>query len=156
MPLQGNNDFDDEDSFGLPEKPSTLDFNHVKRKMNIAKGFMDIGLLSANGNQLRNIINFGDTDSNIYYIVLTSIIVSLILQVAAGVILLISEKFDITDEDERELGERLSTTTSVLVFVVLLINVFIASLGVDVANPFMHSTPPSIMNTGAIHHSHHA
>ncbi|XP_066972516.1 ninjurin-1-like [Macrobrachium rosenbergii] len=146
--------FDDEESFGLTEKPSQLDFNHVKRKMSIVKGCLDIGLLSANGNQLRNIINFGDPEDSLYYIVITSIILSLILQIASGVIMLVAEKFDINDEEEREQGERLNTVTTVLVFVVLIVNVFIAGLGVDVANPFMHTAPPAVVNTGAMNFDH--
>ncbi|XP_064097171.1 ninjurin-1-like [Macrobrachium nipponense] len=146
--------FDDEESFGLPDKPSQLDFNHVKRKMSIVKGCLDIGLLSANGNQLRNIINFGDPDDSLYYIVITSIIISLILQVASGVVMLVAEKFDMNDDEERDQGELLNTITTVLVFVVLIVNVFIAGLGVDVANPFMHTAPPNVVNTGVMHFDH--
>ncbi|KAK7079640.1 hypothetical protein SK128_016755 [Halocaridina rubra] len=122
---------------GLPNEPPPT-INILKRKMSIAKGCLDIGLLSANANQLRNVLNFGNRDSSLYYVVLVSIIISLILQVSAGVLLLISEKFDLEDDNEVDIGDILNSVTTILVFVVLILNVFIASLGVDIASPSAH------------------
>lgn len=121
-------------------RPARVDLNVMKRNMAIAKGFLDISLLSANANQLKNVINFGDHESNLYYLVLTGIILSLILQVAAGVVLIVAERFDINNEEEQERGDYLNTVVTCLVFLVLIINVFVASLGVSVGSP--HPLPP--------------
>ncbi|XP_045606193.1 ninjurin-1 [Procambarus clarkii] len=138
------------DGSGVAHGKHPIDLNVMKRNMTIAKGFLDISLLSANANQLRNIINFGDTDSSIYYLVLSGIIVSLILQVSAGIILIVAERYDLNNQDDDEWSDRLNTVVIALIFVVLLVNVFVSSLGVDVANPSMHSTPPSIMSASRI------
>lgn len=46
-----------------------------------------------------------------------------------------SERFNINEEEEQERGDRLNTVVTALIFVVLVINVFVACLGVDVAEP---------------------
>ncbi|KAG7171960.1 putative Ninjurin domain-containing protein [Homarus americanus] len=194
-----------------PRRP--VDLNVMKRNMTIAKGFLDISLLSANANQLRNVLNFGDTDSSTFYVVAIGIVVSLILQragirgagcvedwyqrcwsckglvsevlvvqragirgadrakgwyqrcwsyrgqvakvlvvqeVLAGIILIVGERFDLNDKDHDDWSDRLNTIVMCIIFVVLLVNVFISSFGVDVANPGMHKTPPAIMSTSRI------
>ncbi|XP_071512625.1 ninjurin-1-like isoform X1 [Panulirus ornatus] len=128
-------------------RTGTVDLNVMKRKMTIAKGCLDISLLSANANQLRNIINFGDTTDSLYYVVLTGIITSLVLQVAAGVILIVAERFDLNDMDHDDWSDTLNTTVVAIIFVVLLLNVVVSSLGLDIANPTVHSTPPPAIST---------
>lgn len=59
-----------------------VDRNTLKRNMTIAKGFMDISLLSANANQLRSLLRFGDSKEATYYIILTGLLISLTLQVS--------------------------------------------------------------------------
>lgn len=113
-----------------------VDLNVMKRNMTIAKGFLDISLLSANANQLRNVINYGDRESNVFYIILVGIIVSVVLQVLAGIVLILAEQFDINKEEDQERGDTLNTVVVCLIFIVLIINVFVASLGVDVVDPF--------------------
>ncbi|KAK8733475.1 hypothetical protein OTU49_006314 [Cherax quadricarinatus] len=124
---------------GDPKRP--IDLNVMKRNMTIAKGFLDISLLSANANQLRNIINFGDTESPIYYVVISGIIFSLVIQIVAGIILIVAERFDINQEEDDEWSDRLNTTVVCLVFIVVIVNVFISSMGIDVANPSLHKVP---------------
>ena len=66
---------------GRRRPPKPVDVNVMKRNMSVAKGFMDISLLSANANQLRNLFSFGDSSSYNYYVILTGLLLSLILQV---------------------------------------------------------------------------
>ncbi|XP_047478666.1 ninjurin-1-like [Penaeus chinensis] len=116
----------------------------MKRNMTIAKGFLDISLLSANANQLKNILNFGDVEKASYYIVLTGIITSLIFQLLAGVLLIIHERFDMNDDNESHAGDFFNNLIVALIFAVLIINVFVASFGVDIARPRVPvATPPS-------------
>uniref|UniRef100_A0A0P4WIZ1 Uncharacterized protein n=1 Tax=Scylla olivacea TaxID=85551 RepID=A0A0P4WIZ1_SCYOL len=112
----------------------------MKRNMTIAKGFLDISLLSANANQLRSVIYYGDRESTVFHLILAGIILSLILQVSAGVVLILAERFDINKEEDQERGDWMNTLVTCLVFVVLIINVFVASLGVDVVDP--SQSPP--------------
>lgn len=124
---------------GVEKRP--VNINVMKRNMTVAKGFLDISLLSANACQLRNIIRFGNQDTTVHYLILTGISLSLILQVTAGVILLVAERFDINNEDEQHRGDFLNTLTTALIFTVLIINVFVACLGVDVNDP---NAPPDV------------
>ena len=58
-----------------------VDRNIFKRNMSIAKGFMDIGLFSANCNQLRHLMNFGDSESASFYLIMTLLCFSIVSQV---------------------------------------------------------------------------
>ncbi|KAK3857764.1 hypothetical protein Pcinc_036004 [Petrolisthes cinctipes] len=139
-----------------PALTSRQDLNTLKRNMTIAKGFLDISLLSANANQLRNVINYGNTDNNTYYVLVTGIILSLILQVAAGVLLIITERFDLNNEDDDEWNDRMNTAVVSIIFVVLIVNLFVSSFGVDVVHPYTtnnlvpHNNPPSHSSSGFI------
>lgn len=63
----------------------TNSFYHVKKST--AEGFMDLSLLSANANQLKFIL-FYNQESKTFYPALVLIILSLILQVAVGILLI--------------------------------------------------------------------
>lgn len=124
-----------------------VDINLMKRNMSIAKGFLDISLLTANANQLRNVMNFGNEGSSLHVLTLTGITISIILQITSGVALLVSERFDINKEEEQERGDRMNTVVTSLIFLVLVINVFVACLGVDVAepkDPYSHLPPSKV------------
>jgi hypothetical protein len=56
-------------------------------KKNVAEGMMDISLLTANSNQLKFILYYNQ-ESKMFYPTLALIILSLILQVAVGVLLI--------------------------------------------------------------------
>lgn len=63
-------------------------------KKNVAEGMMDISLLTANANQLKFILYYNQ-ESKMFYITLVLIILSLILQVAVGILLIfrVSQNF---------------------------------------------------------------
>jgi hypothetical protein len=62
-------------------------FSFYQSKKSTAEGMMDISLLTANANQLKFIL-FYNQDSKTFYAALSLIIFSLVLQVAAGVLLI--------------------------------------------------------------------
>jgi hypothetical protein len=62
-------------------------FGFYQSKKSTAEGMMDISLLTANANQLKFIL-FYNQDSKTFAAALTLIIFSLVLQVAAGVLLI--------------------------------------------------------------------
>lgn len=103
--------------------------------MSVAKGFMDISLISANANQLKNLLNNGDNSGASYYFVLTGIIASLAIQITTGVLLIVKERFNINDEDDKEWSDRLNDISVCLIFLVVAINVFVSSFGVSVYHP---------------------
>lgn len=54
--------------------------NTYAAKKTVAQGMMDIALITANANQLRYILEFGDRNT-VFYITSTLIVISILLQV---------------------------------------------------------------------------
>jgi Ninjurin len=99
--------------------------NFVQKK-SIAQGMMDLALVSANTNQLRYVIEMGNIHP--YYAVsLTLIIGSLILQVAVGMCMLYSSRFNIRKKSEMKSADRVNSFSTIGVFFVTLINVLIST-----------------------------
>lgn len=61
--------------------------NSYASKKSVAEGMMDIALLTANANQLRFLITYNQ-ESHTFYVSVTLIAISLILQVAVGIALI--------------------------------------------------------------------
>lgn len=61
--------------------------SYYHTKKSTAEGFMDLSLLSANANQLKFIL-FYNQESKTFYPALVLIVLSLILQVAVGILLI--------------------------------------------------------------------
>ncbi|CAL4153795.1 unnamed protein product, partial [Meganyctiphanes norvegica] len=114
-----------------PRDPNLEKHNVMKRNMSVAKVLVswDISLFSANANQLRTLLNYGDRSEYTYYIILTCLLLSLSLQLISGITLIVSEKFDLEDEDW---SEYLNNAVVIQVFFIVIINVFISGFGVNV------------------------
>ena len=59
-----------------------LDANRYATKQTIALGMMDVALLTANASQLKHVLQEGAATHPFYYLMLTCIIISMILQVS--------------------------------------------------------------------------
>lgn len=70
-----------------PKRRQNVPANVFVTKKNVAEGMMDISLLTANANQLKFILYYNQ-DSKMFYPTLVLIILSLILQVAVGILLI--------------------------------------------------------------------
>lgn len=71
----------------LGKSDSAKKDDSFQSKKTAAEGMMDIALLTANANQLRFLITYNQ-DSKTYYMSISLIILSLVLQVAVGVALI--------------------------------------------------------------------
>lgn len=87
---------------------------------------MDIALITANANQLRYIIEF-NSGSKTYYLNLCLITISLLLQVAVGISLIFKGRMDLRGESHHANAKRINNYVVVGIFLVTIINVFIAS-----------------------------
>lgn len=67
--------------------PSKQPNNNYASNKNTAEGLMDIALLSANANQLRFLITYNH-DASTYYISITLVALSLVLQILVGIALI--------------------------------------------------------------------
>lgn len=118
-------------SFTIPWKLHVFNF----RIMNITQsnwwiiyflGMMDIALITANANQLRYIIEF-NRNSVTFYLNVVLISISLLLQVGVGLALIFKGKMDIKGHSKSPRARQINNYVVVGVFLVTIINVFIAS-----------------------------
>lgn len=112
-----------------PNGDTVPDVNVYQHKKTLAQGMMDLALFSANANQLRYVLETFNTHPY-YYPSVALIGLSLILQVAVGIGLIWTATFNIKDRAAFCLANRINNATTICVFLVTVINVFISAFGV--------------------------
>ncbi|XP_069592844.1 ninjurin-1 isoform X1 [Ranitomeya imitator] len=113
-----------------------LNINHYANKKSAAESMLDIALLMANSSQLKAVIDQGPSFT--YYIPLIILIsISLILQILVGVLLIFIVKYDLNNREKHAKLDNLNNIATGLVFIIVVVNVFITSFGVQkpVAGP---------------------
>nr|XP_037873234.1 ninjurin-1 isoform X3 [Bombyx mori] len=122
--------------FGVDDRPGspipsvTPDVNTYQQKKNLAQGMMDLALLSANANQLRYVLE-SQTSHPYYYPSLAFIGLSIILQIAVGVGLILNSRYDVNDKKEICKADKINNMTVLGIFLITFVNVFIASFSVS-------------------------
>merc|ERR1712050_180841 len=111
----------------------SLNANRYATKKTIAKGLLDIALLTANASQLKYVLQVG-SEHEFYTAMLVLIISSIVLQVLLGALLLIVGGLDINDEKHQKTADILNNTATVTVFIITFINVIISGFGVQHTN----------------------
>ncbi|XP_071450115.1 ninjurin-A-like [Hetaerina americana] len=114
----------------VPGKTTATGPNTFAAKKTVAQGMMDIALLTANANQLRYILEYS-RESPTFYLNVILIIISLILQVAVGVSLIFKARFDLAGHEKLDYANRLNNYVVVGVFMVTIINVFVAAFSIS-------------------------
>lgn len=116
------------------------DVNVYQQKKNLAQGMMDLALISANANQLRYVLEAFDRHPYYYFSVIF-ISFSLILQVGVGIGLILNSRYNVTKQDDICKADKINNFTIIGIFLITIVNVFIASFGVaevrTVAVPMM-------------------
>ncbi|KAF5298332.1 hypothetical protein FQR65_LT01110 [Abscondita terminalis] len=117
---------------------SIPDINVYQHKKTLAQGMMDLALFSANANQLRYVL---ESNQHPYYypgVILISI--SLIFQVAIGVGLIWNSRYNVKDEKEICIANKVNNFTIIGIFLVTVVNVFISAFGVASVQPVAAAT----------------
>ncbi|XP_018324589.1 uncharacterized protein LOC108736607 isoform X2 [Agrilus planipennis] len=117
---------------GIPEP--LPDINVYQHKKTLAQGMMDLALFSANANQLRYVLESYDRHPY-YYPSLVLISLSIIFQVGVGVGLIWNSHYDVKNEGEIHIANRLNNYTVIGIFLITAINVFISAFGVAEISP---------------------
>ncbi|XP_066995508.2 ninjurin-A isoform X2 [Anabrus simplex] len=104
--------------------------NTYAAKKTVAQGMMDIALITSNANQLRYLLEFSQ-NSPTFYMNVILITISLMLQVAVGVSLIFKGRYDLGGEAKMAHANRLNNYVVVGVFMVTIINVFVAAFSVS-------------------------
>ncbi|KAF5301855.1 hypothetical protein FQA39_LY19078 [Lamprigera yunnana] len=111
------------------EVKPTQGFNSYAANKNAAQGMMDIALITANANQLRYMLAY-NRGSSTYIINLFLVSLSLLLQIAVGIGLVLKTKLDKKDENEKKVIRRINSFNVIGVLLITITNVFIASFTV--------------------------
>ncbi|XP_074598917.1 ninjurin-2-like isoform X1 [Brevipalpus obovatus] len=109
---------------------SGLDPNVYATKKTIAQGMLDVALLTANASQLKYLLQLGK-DHDFYYLMVTLISLSLILQIAIGCLILIKSRFNLNELSQYKKAVKLNNLILWFIFGVTTINVFISAFGID-------------------------
>merc|ERR1712083_1069890 len=108
----------------------TLDANRYSTKKTVAKGMLDIALLTTNASQLKYLLQVGD-GHGFYAAVLGLVIASIVLQVLVGILFLILGGLDINDPEHQKTANILDNTSTVVVFIITLLNVVISGFNIQ-------------------------
>uniref|UniRef100_T1K530 Uncharacterized protein n=1 Tax=Tetranychus urticae TaxID=32264 RepID=T1K530_TETUR len=118
-----------------PELVGALDINIYATKKTIAQGMLDVALLTANASQLKYILQLGH-QHEFYFLMVTLISMSLVLQITVGSLILARSRYDLNNVKDHSRANVLNNSIVWLVFGITVINVFIAAFGID---PGIHS-----------------
>ncbi|XP_067612916.1 ninjurin-A-like [Eurosta solidaginis] len=99
------------------------------QKKTLAQGMMDLALLTANANQLRYVLETHRRHPY-FYVSLILLIFSIGFQIAVGVGLILTSRYNIANKKEVYLAEKVSNYTICGIFIITVINVFISAFGV--------------------------
>ncbi|XP_062709172.1 ninjurin-A [Aedes albopictus] len=103
--------------------------NTYQQKKNLALGMMDLALVSANANQLRYVIE-SFARHPYYYFSIIFISISLVIQIAVGVGLVMNSRYDVNNRRETCKANRINNFVTIGIFLITLINVIISAFGV--------------------------
>nr|XP_055045034.1 ninjurin-1 [Misgurnus anguillicaudatus] len=104
--------------------------NHYAIKKSAAQSMLDVALLMANSSQLKTVLRAGP--NNCFYIPLIALIsLSISLQIIVGVLLVFIVKYDLNDAGKQSKLNKINNTATVIVFFIVIINIFITALGFE-------------------------
>ncbi|KAJ4934171.1 hypothetical protein JOQ06_006976 [Pogonophryne albipinna] len=110
-----------------PHSPAPL--NHSANNKSAAESMLDVALLMANASQLKAVMEQRPNFS-FYTPIITLISISLCLQVAVGVLLIFTVRWNLNDEQRHWRLNIMENLTTCLVFIIVVVNIFIAAFGV--------------------------
>ncbi|KAM8971852.1 LOW QUALITY PROTEIN: ninjurin-2 [Pelodytes ibericus] len=109
---------------------SALNINHYATKKSLAESMLDVALFMANATQLKAVLEQGPSFT--YYVTLITLItLSLALQVAIGILLIIIARRNLNDVEKQHRLDVLNNVATGLVFLTVLLNIFITAFGVQ-------------------------
>jgi len=105
-----------------------LDANVYATKKTIAQGMLDVALLTANASQLKYLLQLGK-EQQFFYLMVTLISLSIILQVILGGIFVILGMLNLNDPQKHRMVNFINNITLAVVFIITIVNVLIAGFG---------------------------
>lgn len=106
------------------------DINVYQNKKSVSTAMMDFALLVTNVNQIQHIIRHFKTENPIFFVSLTLVSLSILLQIIVGIFLAIGCQYNVKDGDDICKANRINNWVTVLIFLITAINVVIPALGI--------------------------
>ncbi|XP_062123531.1 ninjurin-A isoform X3 [Drosophila sulfurigaster albostrigata] len=119
-------------------KMKSMDANRYATKKTIAQGMLDIALLTANASQLKYILQVGE-QHQFYKLMLILISLSIVLQVAAGVLLVVQSLVSIAESKDRSLLFTINHFVDAFIFLSVFCDIMKMNFGLDPAVPFKNN-----------------
>nr|XP_007965296.1 ninjurin-2 isoform X1 [Chlorocebus sabaeus] len=111
-----------------PRRSQPINLNHYATKKSVAESMLDVALFMSNAMRLKAVLEQGP--SSHYYITLVTLLsLSLFLQVAIGVLLVVIARLNLNEVEKQWRLNQLNNVATVLVFFTVVINVFITAFG---------------------------
>merc|ERR1711915_1004039 len=109
-------------------KTSMEDFNvnRCATKKTVAKGMLDIALLTANASQLKYVLQVG-VEHQFYSVLLVLIVTSIIFQVLAGILFLVLPSLNINDTKHHKTANILNNVAVAVIFIITVLNAIIST-----------------------------
>ncbi|XP_058123079.1 ninjurin-A-like [Anopheles ziemanni] len=98
------------------------DVNVFQQKKNLAQGMMDLALLSANANQLRYVLETYKRHP-FFYVNFTFIVMSIVVQVAVGIMLIWKSRYNIKNENDFYKANQINNFVTIGIFIITIVNV---------------------------------
>ncbi|XP_064548339.1 ninjurin-A isoform X3 [Drosophila montana] len=112
-----------------------MDANRYATKKTIAQGMLDIALLTANASQLKYILQVGE-QHQFYKLMLILISLSIVMQVAAGVLLVVQSLVSIAKSQNRSILYTVNHFVDAFIFLSVFCDIIKMNFGLDPAIPF--------------------
>ncbi|XP_035208915.1 ninjurin-2-like isoform X4 [Stegodyphus dumicola] len=128
-----------------------LDANVYATKKTIAQGLLDVALLTANASQLKYLLQVGK-EHEFYYVMMTLISLSIILQMCLGSVLILKGHCDINEASQQARAEKLNDAAVWIVFASTVVHAFLSVFHINPPEqlPFsayyLNSTSPTTIN----------
>uniref|UniRef100_A0A914VN65 Uncharacterized protein n=1 Tax=Plectus sambesii TaxID=2011161 RepID=A0A914VN65_9BILA len=108
-----------------------FDYNFHSVKKGVSSGLLDVALLMANISQLKSVYMNGP-DTPFYPFMMALLIISIVLQLAIGVLIIWLGRININDADEKKHkeAELLNNIAVTAIFLLTLVNIFITAIGI--------------------------
>uniref|UniRef100_A0A3Q1FSF1 Ninjurin 2 n=1 Tax=Acanthochromis polyacanthus TaxID=80966 RepID=A0A3Q1FSF1_9TELE len=128
-------------NWGSSSSTSNLNMNLYATKKTAAEGMLDIALFLANITHMKTVIEQG-AGYRYYAAVLTLISFSLALQIVAGILIIIIARRDLNEEANQKRLDSLNNTTTIIIFLIFVTNIFISVFGMERTGLFARMSPP--------------
>jgi len=116
--------------YNSPSQSKNLNVNRYATKKTIAQGMLDIALLTANASQLKYVLQAGNKHP-FYTLMLTLISISIVLQITAGVCMLVLGSLNMNKPKNQNLANILNNVVTIKVFIIAVLNIIISSFGIE-------------------------